>query len=188
MQQADAQIRRQFGQVPGVLMDALVGVFADLAGLRQADGAQRREPLGREVFDEPLAQDELRLQVEPRLRDVEDEQNARQFGEDAELDDERGNVLARQRVVERLVPGVQQDLRECGRADHGDQGDEQQDDLAALARRPQRRRHADQLRDDAVFAGWSPFPAFAVAFPALAIASHPFALRAGRPRLAGRST
>ena len=153
LQQADAEIRRQFGQVPGVLMDALVWVFAEFADLRQADGSQRREPLGGEVFDETLAQNELRLQVEPRLRDVEDEQDAGQFAEHPELRDEMGNVLARQRVVERLVPGVQQNLRVCARADHRSQRDEQQRDLATLSRRPQRRRHADQLRGEAVF-GW----------------------------------
>ena len=57
LQQADAQVRRQFRQVPGVFVDALIGVFADLSGLREAEGSQRREPLRREVFDETLAQD-----------------------------------------------------------------------------------------------------------------------------------
>jgi len=112
---------------------------------------ERRKPFGRKIFDEPLAQDDLRLLIEPGLRDIEDEQDPSQLGEDAELREKLGHVPVRQRVVERLVPGVQPNLRVGRCAHHRQQGDDQQNDLDPLARLPQRRGQAHHLRGEAVF-------------------------------------
>jgi hypothetical protein len=41
LQEPDAEIRRQFGQVAGILMNALIRVGSDLACINKAEGARR---------------------------------------------------------------------------------------------------------------------------------------------------
>ena len=55
LQEPDAKIGRQLGQVAGVLVDALVRVGADLAGIDQAKGASRFEPFIEQVAHESFA-------------------------------------------------------------------------------------------------------------------------------------
>src|SRR6476469_8534343 len=107
----------------GVLVDSLIGVLADLSGVRNAEGPQRSKPFPFEVFDQAFAQDDLRLLVDPRLRNVQDEQHTAQLRKHTQLGDELGNVLVRQSVVERSVPGVEPDLRVGRRAYYRDEGD-----------------------------------------------------------------
>src|SRR5208337_4279369 len=109
-------VGRELGEVLGVLLNSLVGILADLAGVRQTKGAQRRQPLGQKILDQALAQNQLRFLVEPHLCDVEHEQDSGKLGEDNQLLNEFGEILVRQRVVERLIPSVEPDLRVSGRA------------------------------------------------------------------------
>ena len=71
----------------------------------------------RRSFDQALAQHHFGGLIEPHLRDVEDEQYARQLGEDAELLRGRPAYPCGQRIVEWPVPGVEPDLH-VGRRAH----------------------------------------------------------------------
>ena len=55
LQEPDAEIGCQFGQMPGVLVDALVRVGAQLAGIDQTKSAPRFEPYIEQVPHEPFA-------------------------------------------------------------------------------------------------------------------------------------
>ena len=77
LEKADAEIGRQFGQMPGVLVDALIGIDADLAGAGETKGAPRLQPLVHEIVDEALPQLELGHLIEPALSDIEDQQSRR---------------------------------------------------------------------------------------------------------------
>src|SRR5208337_3364593 len=115
----------------------------------QTKCAERRQPLGQEILDETHAQHELRLLIEPHLRDVERKQDPCKLREDDQLLRKLGEVLVRERVVKWLVPGVEPDLRVSGRADDRDQGDDQKEDRVALSRRPERRYHPPDLGEKA---------------------------------------
>ena len=97
-----------------------------------------------------FAQDHLGRLIEPRLRHVEDKQYPGHLGEDAELLDERGHVLARQRIVEWSVPGVEADLLIGCRPYDRDERSGQRQELVALARCPESRGHSHDLGKEAV--------------------------------------
>ena len=118
----------------------LAGRRHDLAGLG-ITGQQH----GVVLVDQTLAQGHFALLVEPHLAHIEQQQDASELREDAQLLNESGEVLLRQRIVERLVPCVEPDLRVGGRAHDCNEADEQQHDRAALSRRPKRRGHPQYL-------------------------------------------
>ena len=103
-----------------ILMQALVGIDADGAGIGEPEGAPRPHPFADQVERQPLAQLQPEHLVEPGLGDIEHQQPAGDFGEDQQLMQEGRQIAPRQRVVEGLVPAVEQDLPERRRDDDGD--------------------------------------------------------------------
>ena len=59
MKKTDPEVGRQFSEMLRVLLNALIRIGADLTGMRQTKCAEGRQPLGQEILDETLAQDEL---------------------------------------------------------------------------------------------------------------------------------
>ena len=121
LQKADAQVGGEIGQMLGVGLEALIGVGAERARIRQAERALGLEPLVQEIVHQALAQDDLGALVEPHLRHVEDQQYARDLAEDAKLRQEAGHVLVGQRIVEWAVPGIEPDLHVGRGPDDNDQ-------------------------------------------------------------------
>ena len=150
LQQADREDRRQLGQVLRVLVDALVGIDADLAGEAQQVGAPGREPLVEQVVGQPFAQPDLGHLLQPGLRHDQDEQAAGDDREDQELGREGGDVLLLDRVVEGALPAVEAELAERVQADDEDDAGRQQADRPPVARRAQRAPQGQDLGDDAV--------------------------------------
>ena len=131
LQQPDAEIGRQLGQVARILVHALVGVVADGTGVGEPERAAGLQPVPDEIVGEPGAQLQFQRLAEPALPDVQHQQAAGDDGEHAELQDELVQITARQRVVEGLVPAVEPDLA-VGRGgdDHEDRQPEQQQPVA----------------------------------------------------------
>src|ERR1700691_6070072 len=100
-------------------LEALVGVGAERARIREAERALRLEPLVQEIVHQALAQDDLGALIEPHLRHVEDQQYARDLAEDPKLSEEPSHVLVGQGIVEWAVPGIKPDLHVgCGADDY----------------------------------------------------------------------
>ena len=148
LQQTDAEIGREIREVARILMDALVGIDADLSSLRQEEHAPRREPFGEEVARERLAHLHPQHLVEPGLSDVEHEQRARDLAEHDELREKIRQMAARQRVVEGLVPSVELDLPIGRRGDHADESDIEPEKPGAAARGAQDLKHRRELCDE----------------------------------------
>src|SRR5262245_40380482 len=104
----------------GILLDALVGICAILTRIGETKGATGQEPLGHEVVDQAFAQNHFGRLIEPDLRHIKSKQYPRQNREDAKLLNEGGDISARQRIVEWLVPGVEPNLRIGRCADDSD--------------------------------------------------------------------
>ncbi len=110
-EQADRRVGRDVAQLFGVLADALVGVHAHLVAARgQPERAARCHPEPQQIARQAFAQAKLERLRDPALRDVEDEQARDDHEIHAELVQELVQVAAREGVVERLVPVVQDDL------------------------------------------------------------------------------
>ncbi|MCY1239526.1 hypothetical protein D9M72_523230 [compost metagenome] len=112
-------------------MDALIRVDADCAGVRQTKRARGAHPFGYEIFRQALAQAQLDDLSEPGLQDVEDEKHASDLGEDDQLMKKGGQVASLERVVERFVPSIEDDLAEGCHNDDNDDGYAEPNDLVA---------------------------------------------------------
>ncbi len=145
MQKANAQVRRKIRQMLCVSLEALVRIGAHGARIRKTESTHGFKPFVQEVVHQTLAQDHFGRLIEPHLRHVEEEQYARQLREDAELLDEGGHILPRQRIVEWSVPGVELDLH-IGRCPHDrDQRADQHQEFVALGRSPVTRGHPYEI-------------------------------------------
>ena len=134
LKEADPEIGREVGQMLPVLVNALIGVGADVADPRDAKGAFVLQPVADQIVGQPGAQRQADRLVQPPLRDIEHQECRYDQAEDEKLLQEGRDVAARDRIVEWPVPGIEPDLSECGREDdHGDAGHEQQDSRAGLA-------------------------------------------------------
>ena len=142
-----------------VLLDALVGIDADLAGEAQQVGALGREPLVEQVVGQPFAQADVGHLPQPGLGDDQHEQAAGDHHEDQELGREGRDVLLLDRVVEGALPAVEPDLPRGVGADDDDDARCQETQPAAVGRGGQRPRHHHQLRDDAIARPPRPAPA-----------------------------
>ena len=85
------------------------------------------QPLVDQVERQALAQLEPDHLVEPLLGDIEHEQAAGDGRKDRQLVQEFGKVTPRQRVKERLVPAIEQDLPDGGGDDDGEDRDAEPD-------------------------------------------------------------
>ena len=72
----DGEVGREIDQMPGILVDALVGIDPDLAGMGQEIGALRRQPAVEQIVGEPLAQPDLEHLLQPGLRHDQHQQAA----------------------------------------------------------------------------------------------------------------
>ena len=106
LQQANAEIGGDLGELPRVVVNALVGVDADFAHTRDTEAAMRFQPLKKQVPRQPFAQFQLGHLSQPSLSDVENQQCAGDIGKNQKLLANPGEVLSRQRVVEGLIPRV----------------------------------------------------------------------------------
>src|SRR5262249_47794152 len=103
----------------GILMDALIGVYADIAGAGEAKRAPRHEPLIEEIARQSLAQFQLAQFSKPGLGDIQGQQRAGNHRKDYELIQKLPKILERERIIERLVPSIEFDLGEGGQRDNG---------------------------------------------------------------------
>ena len=131
--------------MPGVLVQPLVGVDAELARLLQLQRAARPHPLVEQVAHQPLAQLDVQIAVQPALRDVEHQQRAGDPAEHHELVQEVGHVLALDGVVEGLVPAVEQHLAEGGRHDQRQDAEAHPEEQASHRRAEEGPPHHHQL-------------------------------------------
>jgi hypothetical protein len=130
LQQAHAEVDRKIAQLQRVLVHALIRMSTHRPAGLEPERTARLQPQPHEVIDHGLAQPQLQGFAQPPLRDVQDQQRARDHREDADLHDEFVQVAARDGVVEGLVPAVELDLpvrRE--RDDHDDRGQQRDEPL-----------------------------------------------------------
>src|SRR5581483_6600259 len=105
-----------------VLMHALIRIDADRAGAGELEGAPRDEPVVDQILREALAQSHFQRFAQPSLRDVEHEERSGDDAEHAELAQEVIEVVARERIIEGLVPAVEAYLSISARGDHDEDG------------------------------------------------------------------
>ena len=88
MQETNAEIGREFGQMTGILVDTLVRVSAHRSGIGEVKCAPGFEPLVEQVLHQGFAQLDLGRLVQPRLRYVQDQEGAGDDEENCELDND----------------------------------------------------------------------------------------------------
>ena len=130
----------------GILMDALVWVYADFAGAGEVKRAPWHEPLIEEIARQSFAQFQLAHFSKPGLGDIQGQQRAGNHPKDHELVQKLPKVLERERIVERLVPGIEFDLAEGRQRDNGADRDSEQEEFVAAGRIPKGFYHHPQLR------------------------------------------
>ncbi len=150
LQQADPEIGRQLDQMAGVLLDALVGIGPDLAGLRQEIGALWRQPAVEQVVSEPFPQPDLEHLLQPGLPDHQHQQSADDQSEHEKLQAERCQVAVLDRIEEAALPRVEPDLAHRIGADHQDDPGRQQAQPAPIRRPCKRGQQRAQLGAHAV--------------------------------------
>src|SRR6476469_8562805 len=84
------------------------------------------EPLIKEIARQPFTRFELDHFAQPGLRDIEDEKTTGKQCEGQKLVAERRKVFLLNRIIKRLVPGIEADLRHGRSADHANGGDGQE--------------------------------------------------------------
>ena len=146
LEQADAEIGRELGQVAGVFMQALVRIHPDGARIGEPEGTAGLEPLTDKVEHQSFAQLEFRHLVQEGLENIQHQKTAGNHGEDAELDYKAVEVTARKRIIERLVPPVEQDLAIGRQQDHSNKSETQNEQGIAHARGKEGANHHRQLR------------------------------------------
>ena len=150
LHKADREDGRELGQVLGVLLDALVGIDADLAGKAQHVDAFADQPLVEKVVGQPFAQPDVDHRLQPGLADHQHQQTAGDHGEDHELGHERRHVPLPDRLIEGALPAVEPDLRGRVGADDGDHADRKQLEAAPAGRAADGAQQGRELGDDAI--------------------------------------
>src|SRR3984893_16679037 len=130
----------------GILMDALIWIYADFAGAREAKRAPGHKPLIEEIAGQSVAQFQLAHFSKPGLGDIQGQQRAGNDPKDHELVQKLPKILERERIVERLVPSVELDLEEGRQRDNGADRDCEQEEFVAAGRIPKGFYHHPQLR------------------------------------------
>ena len=151
MEQANAEVGRGLHQVTGVFMDTLIRVHADFAGAGEAKRALRHEPLIEEIMCQPIAQLQLAHLSEPGLSDIQGQQRPGDHHKNHKLVQKLRKVLARKRIVKRLVPRIELDLEEGGQPDHDAECDAERNEYVASRRMKKSRDHHPELRRELLF-------------------------------------
>src|ERR1700738_1756825 len=115
----------------GILMDALIWVYADFAGAGEANRPPGHEPLIEEIARQSFAQFQLAQFAKPGLGDIQGQQRAGNHPKDHELVQKLPKILERERIVERLVPSIKFDLAEGRQRDNGADRDSEQEEFVA---------------------------------------------------------
>ncbi len=136
--------------MPGILMDALVRVSADLSCISETKSPPRLKPLVEQVAHQSLAKLDLYRLVEPRLRHVQNQEPTGNEAENHELFEEVPQILAGERIVKGTIPCVEHDLPVRRGADNRHQGGYKKHDLVPLRRSPEGAKHHFQLRHKTV--------------------------------------
>jgi hypothetical protein len=150
LQQSDAEICRELGQVACILMHALVRIDSDGARAGQSESAAGKHPVGDEIMSQTFAQLELERFAEPLLAHVECEERSADDGENPELREELSDIPPRQGIVERLVPAVEPDLAVRRGDDDEAERSPQQQQRVSNGGGPQCADHHLQLRPKAL--------------------------------------
>jgi hypothetical protein len=108
--------------------------------------ARRLHPQLDQILDQTFPQFQLHHFREPALRDVQHRERAGDDAKDTELLHELAQVAVRQRVVKRLIPAVQPDLRIGGRRNDDEHASAQREQPVAQRGGPQRADHHAQLQ------------------------------------------
>src|SRR3546814_10241196 len=95
-----AELGVEFGKLPGILLDALVRIDADLAGEPEAISAPGYKPLVEQVVGQPFPETHLQHLLDPGLADDHRQQPRDDGKEDQELVAESPNILTLERVEE----------------------------------------------------------------------------------------
>ena len=128
--------------------------FADGAGIRQPERTRRAHPFSDQVLGQAFAQAQLDDLAEPGLQNIENEKHAGDLGEDDELMEKGRKVASLERVVERLVPSVEDDLTKSRHNDDNGDADAQPNDLVAQWRGHEGPMHHPQLITEGLFVAW----------------------------------
>ncbi len=110
MQQSDAQVGGQLGEVARILVHALVRIHAHRSRVGQPKGAARHQPVLYQVLDQALTQLDLQGLAEPSLAHIEDQQRSGDYAKHAQLLQELRKVLVRQGIIEWLIPVIETNL------------------------------------------------------------------------------
>lgn len=137
LQQAENQSCRAFGEVAGILVQALVRIDSDQAAGGEPQRPLALQPLVDQIARQAFAHIERGHLVQPGLQHVEQQQRAGDHREDFELVEEFAEVAALQRVVERSIPLVQNHLAVGRRQDNEDQHGRQKQHPATHFRIPE---------------------------------------------------
>ena len=146
MEQTNAEVGREHHQVMGVLMDTLIRVHANFTSAGKVKRAPWHEPLVEQIVRERVAQFQLAHLSEPGLGDVQGQQRPGNHPKHHELVQKTLKILKRQRIVERLVPGIEPDLAEGGQCDHGAEGGAEANECVAARRMKKGCDHHPELR------------------------------------------
>ena len=76
------------------------------------------QPMGKEVLGQPFAKLELDRLLKPALQNIKHQKDRYDHSEGEELDEKARDILLRNGIVERLVPGIEPDLTESSCADN----------------------------------------------------------------------
>ena len=136
--------------MPRILVDALVGVDPDLAGLGQEIGALRRQPAVEQIVRQPFPQPDLEHLPQPGLSHDQDQQRRDDQSEHQKLSAEGRQVALLERVEKAALPGIEPDLANRIGADHNEHAGGEQPEAAPVRRRRKRRKQRTQLRNDAI--------------------------------------
>jgi hypothetical protein len=112
--------------MPGILVDSLVGIDPDLAGMSQEVRPLRRQPAVEQIMGQPLAQPDLEDFLQPRLRNDQHQQDADDHAEHQELAAEDRQIVLLQGIEEVALPDIQPDLPDHIGAQHDDDADGEQ--------------------------------------------------------------
>jgi hypothetical protein len=147
LQQADPEVGGKIDEVPGIFLDALVGIGADLAGLSQKIGALWRQPAVEQIVGQPFSQPDLEQLLKPCLRDDQHQQAADDHAEHQKLAAESCQVALLERIEERALPSVEPDLHDRIGADDEDDPAGEQTEPSPVPRRAERGEQRGQLGD-----------------------------------------
>ena len=149
LQQADAKIGRQLGEMACILVHALIGVHPHRARLAKPESPSGLHPILDQIERQTSAELQFQRFNQPALRYVQNQESSGNQTKDAQLHQELRKVAARQGIIEGLVPAVEAYLSVGGHGYDEEQRARQPEKRGAHRRRPQGPDHHAELRHEA---------------------------------------